>query len=246
MDILISEEKGVRQLHFGSEWVQGAMRISRPYDLELEYTREMMLPLVLQDPRNGPRKALCIGLGVGAIPKFLHRHWPNSSITVVEIEPAVVLAAQAHFKLPPMTPNFQVEIGCGAAYLAKQERQFDLIVVDGFDAKAKVGPLNSLEFYQHARAALGNTGCMVVNILSRQKDTEPGKQRLRQAFDGQAVVLPPCGSGNVVALASGGAKFEHHLDTLKANAQALQAQTGLNLMNSVVKFHNALVSQSVA
>ena len=31
----ISEEAGVRYLHFGSDWVQGAMRIARPWSLEL-------------------------------------------------------------------------------------------------------------------------------------------------------------------------------------------------------------------
>ena len=31
----ISEEAGVRYLHFGSDWVQGAMRIARPWALEL-------------------------------------------------------------------------------------------------------------------------------------------------------------------------------------------------------------------
>src|SRR5574340_598280 len=43
----IREEAGVRTLHFGSEWIQGAMRIARPWNLELEYTREMMAPPVL-------------------------------------------------------------------------------------------------------------------------------------------------------------------------------------------------------
>ena len=43
----ISEESGVRYLHFGSEWVQGAMRIRKPDALELDYTREMMVPLLL-------------------------------------------------------------------------------------------------------------------------------------------------------------------------------------------------------
>jgi hypothetical protein len=38
----ISEQAGVRYLHFGSTWIQGAMRIARPWNLELEYTREMM------------------------------------------------------------------------------------------------------------------------------------------------------------------------------------------------------------
>ena len=40
MSIDISEEAGVRYLHFGSSWIQGAMRIARPFALELDYTRE--------------------------------------------------------------------------------------------------------------------------------------------------------------------------------------------------------------
>ena len=44
----ISEEDGVRSLHFGSEWVQGAMRVRRPYALELAYTREMAAGLILR------------------------------------------------------------------------------------------------------------------------------------------------------------------------------------------------------
>jgi len=43
----ISEDDGVRYLHFGSEWIQGAMRIRRPWSLELHYTREMMAGLLL-------------------------------------------------------------------------------------------------------------------------------------------------------------------------------------------------------
>jgi spermidine synthase len=50
----IREEAGVRTLHFGSEWIQGAMRIARPWNLELEYTREMMASLLL---REGGRRA---------------------------------------------------------------------------------------------------------------------------------------------------------------------------------------------
>ena len=37
----ISEADGVRYLHFGSEWVQGAMRVARPWSLELAYTRDL-------------------------------------------------------------------------------------------------------------------------------------------------------------------------------------------------------------
>lgn len=83
----VSEAAGVRYLHFGSEWVQGAMRVARPFALELEYTREMMLPLLLAPDEGWPPRVLAIGLGAGSVVKFLHRYCPQSSITVVEIDP---------------------------------------------------------------------------------------------------------------------------------------------------------------
>ena len=54
----ISEEAGVRYLHFGSDWVQGAMRIARPWALELSYTREMMAGLLLRPTNLWPRSAV--------------------------------------------------------------------------------------------------------------------------------------------------------------------------------------------
>lgn len=239
MDILISEEKGVRQLHFGSDWVQGAMRISRPYALELEYTREMMVPLLFNPDPQWPRNALFIGLGVGALPKFLHKHRPNCKITVVEISNAVVTAAQMHFKLPAFSPSFQIVVNCGADYMvdavASGTRKFDLIMVDGFDAKAKVGPLNSTAFYLNCKALLSAQGYLVSNLLSNQKDSTQSKQRLQDAFDGHAVALPPCASGNVIAVAHHGAAFQVNQTELLQNCSALKEETGLNLSNTVAK-----------
>jgi hypothetical protein len=99
LNIDISEEAGVRYLHFGSSWVQGAMRIARPFALELDYTREMMVPLLLHGD-DWPRSVLQIGLGAASVTKFLHRHRPQAKLTVVEIEPRVEAAARQFFKLP--------------------------------------------------------------------------------------------------------------------------------------------------
>jgi hypothetical protein len=77
LNIDISEEAGVRYLHFGSSWIQGAMRIARPYALELDYTREMMTPLLLHEP-DWPRKVLQIGLGAASVTKFLWRYRPQA------------------------------------------------------------------------------------------------------------------------------------------------------------------------
>ncbi len=40
--VYITERFGVRSLHIGSDTIQSAMRLARPNDLELAYTRSMM------------------------------------------------------------------------------------------------------------------------------------------------------------------------------------------------------------
>lgn len=47
-----SELGGFRYLHFGSEWIQGGMRINRPYSLALEY-QQYMLALLFFRPEPG-------------------------------------------------------------------------------------------------------------------------------------------------------------------------------------------------
>ena len=116
--IEISEERGVRYLHFGSHWIQGAMRVGRPWALELEYTRDMMLPLLLRPHSRWPRHVLLIGLGAASLPKFLYRHRPKTVLTVVEIDAAVVHAATQHFKLPADPRRLAIEIADGHDYVA--------------------------------------------------------------------------------------------------------------------------------
>ena len=39
----ITEFQGVRSLHLGTSWVQGAMRIAKPDNIELEYVQMMII-----------------------------------------------------------------------------------------------------------------------------------------------------------------------------------------------------------
>jgi spermidine synthase len=58
--IEVSEEHGVRYLHFGSSWVLGAMHITRPWPLDLDCTREMMASLLLRPEPDWSRAVLLI------------------------------------------------------------------------------------------------------------------------------------------------------------------------------------------
>jgi len=237
--IEISESAGVRYLHFGSEWVQGAMRIRRPYALELAYTREMMSGLLLRDPESWPRSALVIGLGAASLVRFLHRHCPQTEIRVVEIAPAVVAAARQFFRLPDEDARFTVEIGDGAKYVEECDRQYDLVLVDGFDRHARAGKLDTAPFYANVRARLSDTGLMSANLFGRSRGFRSSVERIVTAFDGRAIAFPSCDSGNVVAFAAAGERISIPLPELRERAQALKEKTGLDLRATVTRLEQA-------
>ena len=239
MTIEISEAAGVRSLHFGSDWVQGAMRIARPWALELDYTREMMASLLLRPESGWPRRALLIGLGAGSLTKFLYRHRPRAKLTVVEIDAAVVAAARQFFKLPDDPLRIHIEIGDGADYMTRAKPVFDLILVDGFDADARSGRLDTLPFYLSCRARLSDEGLLAVNLLSRRKDFRHSVERLQQAFDGRTLTFPFCDSGNAIIFAAAGEPIDLTLAELKTSALALKNETGLNLLPTLVRLQQA-------
>lgn len=235
----ISEEAGVRYLHFGSTWIQGAMRIARPWNLELEYTREMMASLLLRDETHWPRKVLLIGLGAASLTKFLYRNHPLAHLTVVEIEPAVVAVARQFFKLPEDPKRINLVIGDGAEYVLNHDKKFDLILVDGYDENARSGALDTLPFYQMCRTRLSDNGILAVNLLGHSRGFEASLTRIMSAFSDRALAFPSCESGNAIAFAATGNPVEISFDDLKENALALKAATGLNLLPTLTRLAQA-------
>ena len=237
--IQISEERGVRYLHFGSRWVQGAMRMSRPDHLELEYTREMMLPLLLRDEPAWPRRALLIGLGAASMVKFLYRHRPHTVITVVELRQDVVDVAGQFFKLPDDPARLSVALADGVAYVASSGPRFDLVLVDGYDARGRVGALDTTAFYRHCRARMRGDALLATNLLTRHRGVDASLARLRDAFDDRAIALPPCSSGNIVLLAARGSAVDMTAAALEERARTLRDETGLNLAPTLARLARA-------
>lgn len=222
------------------------MRIARPFALELDYTREMMVPLLLHGD-DWPRKVLQVGLGAASVTKFLWRYRPQAKLTVVEIEPRVEAAARQFFKLPDDPARIDIRHGDGADFMVTTKQRYDLILVDGFDADARPGQLDTLPFYLDCRARLADDGLLCVNLLSRRKDFGKSVQRLEEAFEGRAIAFPSCDSGNAIALGAVAVTCQRSgipgtqsataptLDELKAAATHLKQETGLNLLPTLAR-----------
>ncbi len=239
----VRDKDGLRTLHFGSAWTQGAMRLERPWDLALEYTRAMMACLLMRDESRFPKKVLLIGLGAGSLAKFLYRHCPTAHLTAVEIEPRVVEVASESFHLPVDPDRLDIVIGDGAEYVRTMNKTFDLIMVDGFNERGHTGELNTLPFYQACRVRLSEQGVLAANLVGLSHGVKGGFAHIEAAFDNRAVMFPRCKSGNIIAFAATGGRIELSLNELRLGALALEARTGLALLPMVNKLGDTAACQ---
>ena len=230
MPIEISEESGVRSLHFGTPWIQGSMRIARPWSLELEYTQHMMWPLLHFDQPAWPQQVLMIGLGSGSMLKFLSRFRPQCHITVVEIDPQVVSAAHHHFKVPHSDERINIQIGDGVHFVEQVKNLYDLILVDGFDHNARAHKLESELFYRHCSVRLRSQGMLACNLLTLHRSHAATKRALFSIFDRGFRLLPGCEDGNVVAIAQNTAWLNDDFEEQRQAAKLLRKATHLNLL----------------
>jgi spermidine synthase len=219
--ISLSESDGVRYLHFGTEWVQGAMRVARPFALELEYQQQMMAAaLLLPDPR----RILLLGLGAAALAKFCWRHCAPAHVTAVELAPSVVEVARQWFRLPPDDDRLAVVVDDAKAYLRHTARRnsFDWLLVDLYDSAARGPVFDDDDFYAACYAVLGSPGVAVFNLFGRRFD--PSFVAMTAAFSGRVVVLPDSEAGNRIVLAYRGADFDLALTSMASIAADLQAR----------------------
>ena len=222
--VTLSEERGVRYLHFGTQWVQGAMRIAQPYRLELEYQQQMMAPLLLL-PR--PRRVLQLGLGAAALAKFCYRHLRSSQTVVVEIDPTVIGTARKWFALPEQDERLAIVRADAFAFLRRpaERASSDWLQVDLYDARARGPVYDDDPFYRACRRALREPGIASFNLFGRRFG--PSLNRIADAFDRRVFVMRETPFGNRVVLAAAGPPIRVGAGQLRQRAAAIEAGWGL-------------------
>ena len=219
--ITLSEEDGVRYLHFGTEWIQGGMRVARPYALELAY-QQMMMAVGLFLPE--PRRIVQLGLGAAALTKFCYRYVPSASIEVVELSRDVIEAAHQWFLLPEDDDRLSVVQDDARDFIARpaQRRRADWLQVDLYDAQARGPVYDDVPFYRLSRAALAVPGVACFNLFGRR--FEPSFARICAAFDDRVLALPEVDAGNRIVIGFNGPRLAVAVSALGARARELEAR----------------------
>jgi spermidine synthase len=223
--VQISEERGLRLMHLGDDAIQSRMRLDRPDELSLAYTKAMMGALLFA-PRA--RDFLMIGLGGGSLAKFIHRRLPRARVTAVEINAQVLIAARTMFGVPRDGKRFRALLGDGARVVRTlPPRQFDVVLLDAYCGGRQVPSITRRVFYQRVRALLRPRGVLVVNCIADEPKLRGYLDNLCEAFDGRVwgVPTPPDENLVVFALAEGGQ--EPTLELLRPRAQRFEARLAL-------------------
>jgi spermidine synthase len=215
--VTFSEEDGVRYLHFGTEWIQGAMRLKKPDAIELEYAQQMMAWSLFIDQ---PRSIAQFGLGAAALTKSCLHHYPDAHVTAVELNEAVIVAARTMFNLPADDGRLEVIAGDAGEYADDVEHHgtLDALQVDLYDATARGPVLESEEFYAACRACLRAPGVLTVNLFGVHASFGRNMRNLCAAFDGRVIALREVHEGNRVAIAFNGPSINVRWTVLRERA----------------------------
>jgi len=224
--VTFSEEGGVRYLHFGTEWVQGAMRINKPHQIELEYAQQMMAWLLFLET---PKRVVQLGLGAAALTKFAHRFLKRAHVEAVELNPAVVVAARTMFELPHDDARLSVHETDAWDFVNDRANHGTIgaLQIDLYDATAR-GPVHdTIAFYRSVRACLANAGVVTINLFGDHPSFVRNMKHLNTAFDNRVIALPEVHEGNRVALAFSGPALDVPFATLQQRAKLIESKLGL-------------------
>ncbi|MFL9934014.1 spermidine synthase [Paraburkholderia sp. RL18-103-BIB-C] len=224
--VTFSEEGGVRFLHFGTEWVQGAMRLRKPDHIELEYAQQMMAWLLFIET---PKRIVQLGLGAASLTKFAHRFLKRAKVEAVEVNPAVVVAARTMFELPHDDARLTVHETDAWDFVndSANHGTIGALQIDVYDATARGPVLDSVGFYRAARACLTDAGMVTVNLFGDHPSFVRNMKRLNEAFDGRVIALPEVHDGNRIAIAFSGPALDVPFTALQTRAKLIEAELGL-------------------
>lgn len=224
--VTVTEQRGVRFLHLGTPWVQGAMRIDKPEQIELTYVQMMMMWLLFA-PQARPVHVVQLGLGSAALTKFCYHRLPEARVTAVELNPNVIAACAALFALPPNDARLDVRRMNALDFVldAANHGTVDVLQVDLYDEEARGPVLDTPAFYQGCYDCLADDGIMTTNVFGDFANYDRNLEAMQDIFDA-VVWVPEESDDNIVVLAF---KRAPVIDFSELYLRAAALRTRLNL-----------------
>jgi spermidine synthase len=141
-------------------FTESIMRIADPTALVMEYARYMTLGIAYAAKAE---RILEIGLGGGRIASYLGAALPDTEILTVELDKDVVELAKKHFRYEE-AENMKTVVADGRAFLLRDHRTWDVILLDAYRGPFVPFHLLTKEFFALVKSRLSPGGVVLQNI----------------------------------------------------------------------------------
>ena len=138
------DSRGLRHLVFNPvKGSQGIWNPEKPDEIISNYCKYMTLFLPMID--HQPERVLFIGMGVGIVPRFVMRHFPDVIIDIVEIDPDIPDIASKYFAYPESAKT-NIIIRDGRDFINRTKHKYDLVFIDAYNSHNIPFQLTTQEF----------------------------------------------------------------------------------------------------
>jgi spermidine synthase len=199
-NIFVFKNGDVVSMTFGQNkryFTESSIRLSDPRALIIEYAPYMTMGMAYAPKAE---RILEIGLGGGSIATYLSASLPDAMVLTVELDKDVVELARKYFQFKE-TESLVSVVSDGRAFLMRDQRTWDMILLDAYRGPFVPFHLLTKEFYALVKSRLNPGGVVVQNI-------EPSTMLFDSATATLNSVFPSVdfydGTENVVAVAYNG------------------------------------------
>lgn len=223
--ILVSQENKLLCLKFSvrrEQRNQTCIDQRDPKRMVFAYTRMMLAALLFAED---PKRILIIGLGGGTLPLALNELYPQATIDVVEIDPAVVSVAASHFNFKPTakvtTHTIDARVFTKRLTLKQSsESRYNLILLDAFNGEYIPEHLMTQEYFQETATLLAPNGIVAANTFAVSKLYDHESVTFESAF-GPLLNFTSVETGNRVMIAAPDRRLDPNSELVRQRAQRL-------------------------
>ena len=222
--VQVWDKQDRRELRFGNHIMQSVISRAHPDQLVLPYTRFMLLGLLFY-PK--PKSVLHIGLGGGCVARWLHCEFPKIQQTAIELNSAVIDAAQRFFELP-LDKRLKVLQADATNVIPTMTEKFELIFLDAFSNFGPPEGVINIEFLENLRGCLDSEGWLIGNVWTITGDFMEQCGHWKSIFT-QVLQARANHKGNVILFGNQTSKF--------SDLQKLDGISKLLLKHHRIDFH---------
>ena len=224
-NVIVTEKNKLRCMRFEVRRKkvsnQACINLKKPNKLVFEYTQSILAGLVYNP---SPKNILIIGLGGGVLPQAFEKILPNTVITSVEIDPAVVSIAKKYFnykennRVKTLTQDGRVFV----KRALKKKQTYDWIILDAFNGDYIPEHLLTLEFLQEVKNLLSDGGILSANTFSSSELYNYESVTYQAVFSQLQIIQSPT-KGNRIIFACNCDNFQKVPDTTDKLVKQLES-----------------------